>query len=127
MIRFSCDWCSRMKGPREEWILGIAAETVGYTAVRREATILSDWDRERAVLPLAVHFCSPQCKDKYMAQLFDSKARAEEAEEEVIVEHVEPAEVTTVNHSKKVGKRNHSKTRVTEIDSQRARRHKRTA
>ena len=52
------------------WILGIAAETVGYTAVRREATILSDWNRESAVSPLAVHFCSPECEDKYMAQLF---------------------------------------------------------
>src|SRR5436853_1138221 len=27
MIRFSCDWCSRLKGPQEAWILGIAAET----------------------------------------------------------------------------------------------------
>ena len=119
MIQFSCDWCSRIKGTREAWILGIAAETVGYTAVRREATILSDWDRERAVLPLAVHFCSLKCKDKYMAQLFDSKkARGEEAEEEVLLEHVEPTEVT---------KRNRSKARVTQIDSPRPRRHKRTA
>ena len=127
MIQFSCDWCSRLKGPREAWILGIAAETVGYTAVRREATILSDWDRERAVLPLAVHFCSPECKDKYMAELFDSKARAEEAEQEVILDHVEPAGVTKRNHSKEAGKRNHSKSGVTQIDSHKARRQKRTA
>src|SRR5919197_4092129 len=87
MIEFSCDYCSRMKGPQEAWILGIAAETVGYTAVRRQATILFDWNRESAVLPLAVHFCSPECKDKHMAQLFDSKAPAED---EVILERVSP-------------------------------------
>src|SRR5207253_8134317 len=92
MIRFSCDWCSRLKGPQEAWILGIAAETVGYTAVRREATILADWERDRAVLPLAVHFCSTRCKDKYMGQLFDSKVPTEE---EVIVERVEPDRKST--------------------------------
>jgi len=146
MIRFSCDWCSRLKGPQEAWILGIAAETVGYTAVRREATILADWERDRAVLPLAVHFCSTRCKDKYMGQLFDSKVPTEE---EVIVERVEPAEVikrvepaevikrveparvTKKDHSKQVGKGNHSKDSkeggVTQIESPKGRRHRRTA
>jgi hypothetical protein len=116
MIEFSCDWCSRIKKPQEAWILGIAAETVGYTAVRREATILSDWDRERAVRPLAVHFCSTECKDKYMAQLFDGRTPAEE---EVIVERVEPAEVIKRNTSRQG--------RVTRIDSHRVRQHRRTA
>jgi hypothetical protein len=121
MIRFSCDWCSRMKGPQEAWILGIAAETVGYTAVRREATILSDWERDRAVLPLAVHFCSPRCKDKYMAHLFDSKAPARE--QEVLVERVEPAEISETGKNRRSGREKG----VTKIDSHKGNRRKRTA
>jgi len=116
MVQFSCDWCSRTKGPQEAWILGIAAETVGFTAVRREATILSEWDRERAVHSLAVHFCSPECRDKYMAELFDSRTPVEE---EVVFERVEPAEVVRRNYSREA--------RVTRIDSQKGRRHKSSA
>jgi hypothetical protein len=116
VIEFSCDWCSRTKNPQEAWILGIASETVGFTAVRREATILSDWDREDAVLPLAVHFCSPECKNKYMAELFDSRTPAEE---EVVLERVEPAEVIKKTYPRK-------ERTVTRI-SHRGQRHKRAA
>ena len=34
--------------------------------------MLSSWDRERAVHPFAVHFCSVEHKDNYMAALFDT-------------------------------------------------------
>src|SRR5207244_13201462 len=78
MVQFSCDWCSRTKGPQEAWMLGIAAETVGFTAVRREATILSEWDRERAVHSLAVHFCSPTCRYTYMAEVFVSSTASQD-------------------------------------------------
>ncbi len=73
MIRFDCDWCSRTKASDEIWILGLAAESVGVTAARREITILPSWKRETAVHPLAVHFCSEECKDDYMAQLFNER------------------------------------------------------
>jgi hypothetical protein len=73
MIRFDCDWCRRIKASDEIWILGLAAESVGVTAARREITILPMWKRETAVHPLAVHFCSEECKDDYMAQLFKEK------------------------------------------------------
>ncbi|HEY7616721.1 MAG TPA: hypothetical protein VH744_07955 [Terriglobales bacterium] len=89
MLHFACDWCSKIKRPEEAWILGVAAETVGVTAARREVTILSGWNYERAVLPLAVHFCSLACKDKYVARVFHSEAPAEE----VVVERVLPEEV----------------------------------
>jgi hypothetical protein len=71
MIRFDCDWCRRTKASDEIWILGLAAEAVGVTAARREITILSAWNRDTAVHPLAVHFCCEECKDDYMAQLFN--------------------------------------------------------
>ena len=73
MIQFICDSCGKMKSPNQLWLLGLAAEAVAATAARREVTILANWDRERAVHPLAVHFCSPACKDRYLASLFDDE------------------------------------------------------
>lgn len=73
MIRFECDWCRRIKASDEIWIPGLAAESVGVTAARREITILPVWKRETAVHPLAVHFCSEECKHDYMAHLFNEK------------------------------------------------------
>jgi hypothetical protein len=43
------------------------------TAASREITILSTWDEKSACHPLAVHFCSVEHKDNYMAALFDSE------------------------------------------------------
>ena len=70
MIKYVCDWCSRVKRSEEVWILGHAAEALGVTSARREVTILSSWDEELAVAPLAVHFCSLECKGKFLGQLF---------------------------------------------------------
>jgi len=78
MIQFACDSCRRIKGLNEVWLMGLAAETVGVTAARREVTILSVWNSEEAVDRLAVHFCSEECKDKYVTKLFGREdARAE--------------------------------------------------
>jgi hypothetical protein len=89
MIHYVCDFCSVVKQPSEVWILGLAAEQVGVTAARREVSILPTWDSARAVHPLAVHFCSVECKENYMSQLFTSDAAAED----VVVESEVPAGV----------------------------------
>lgn len=70
MVRFQCETCGRLKEPNEGWILGLAAENIGLNAARREISIESIWDRERAVDVLAVHFCSDQCRVDYMDALF---------------------------------------------------------
>jgi hypothetical protein len=70
VIQFACDSCRRIKTSREVWLTGLAGETVGTIAARREVTILPVWDSEQAVHRLAVHFCSESCKDKYVAKLF---------------------------------------------------------
>ena len=70
MIQFACDSCRRIKALKEVWLVGLAGETVGAIAARREVTILPAWDSEQAVHRLAVHFCSENCKDKYVAKLF---------------------------------------------------------
>lgn len=73
MLEFVCDSCRKMKDPGETWILGLAAEAVGVTAARREVSIISVWDRERAVHPLAVHFCSEECQENYIQKLFGNQ------------------------------------------------------
>jgi hypothetical protein len=94
MIQYACDWCSRVKRPEQVWILGQAAEARGVTSARREVTILTAWDRELAVHPLAVHFCSLACKDKYMAHIFSPEATTETAlgsvPGEQVVERIRP-------------------------------------
>ena len=94
MIEYVCDTCSAMKKAKETWIVGLAAEAVGVTSARREANIESAWSRETAVHPLAVHFCSIQCKDEYMARLFAPEAAVEATPvEEVVVKRRAPTEV----------------------------------
>lgn len=70
MVRFQCDGCGKIKEANEAWIVGSAAENIGVTSARREISIISVWDRSSAVNPLAVHFCSDQCRMNYTAALF---------------------------------------------------------
>jgi hypothetical protein len=85
-----CDYCGNIKQPGETWINGMAAENVGTLAARREAIIDPAWRYERAVLPLAVHFCSIECKDNYLSKLFDkplSRVQIRRAEVVPISDH----------------------------------------
>ena len=81
MVSFVCDTCGRVKNSGEIWINGIAAESVGTQAARREVIVDPLWRYERAVQPFAVHFCSVECKDKYLAQLFQKPVKLLEVEE----------------------------------------------
>ncbi len=73
MRTYLCDWCGRTKKTGEAWILGLAAERVGWRKVRREISICSAWSDALADHPLAVHFCSSAHKDSYIEALFDEK------------------------------------------------------
>jgi hypothetical protein len=77
-----------VKEREDSWIVGLAAEAVGTVSARREVNIQSAWTREAAVHPLAVHFCSIQCKSDYMARLF-----GKDAAEEIVIENGSPAAV----------------------------------
>lgn len=109
MLRFACDWCQRLKEPEETWILGFAAENLGVTASRREVTVLNEWDRERAVHPFAVHFCSIEHKDRYMSALFDTSPSAE-VEVRRVTPIVEEVEVRRTIPGKRVVKTQKRKT-----------------
>jgi hypothetical protein len=101
MIQFACDSCRRIKALNEVWLVGLAAETVGVSAARREVTILSVWDSEEAVDRLAVHFCSEECKDKYVAKLFGAdNARAGGGKR-----NLKAASSTKLSRGKKNGRR----------------------
>jgi hypothetical protein len=78
MIQFVCDTCGAIKQACEAWIVGHASETVGAVSARREVAIESIWNRTTTLHPLAVHFCSVQCKDEYMDRLFVAHSRARE-------------------------------------------------
>jgi hypothetical protein len=108
VIEFVCDSCGRVKDPDEIWILGLAAEAVGITAARREVSIISVWDRERAVHPLAVHFCSEECKEKYIRKLFGKDTPVEQVVTTETVRtnvHSRPSKVTKKVRSRRVAKR----------------------
>ena len=109
MLRFACDWCQRLKEPGEVWILGFAAENRGVTASRREVTVLNEWSRERAVHPFAVHFCSIEHKDRYMAALFDTTP-VEEVEVKRVIPVVEGVEVRRALPGKRAVKAQKRKT-----------------
>jgi hypothetical protein len=108
MIQYACDTCSAVKGPEEVWIVGLAAEAVGITSARREINIQSVWNRTTAVHPFAVHFCSTQCKDEYMARLFAPEAPVKEGAAEravpaeVVVERTVPETQSVVTKRRKV-------------------------
>jgi hypothetical protein len=92
MIQYVCDTCLTIKKPDDTWIVGLAAEAAAATAARRELSIQSGWDRNTAVHPLAVHFCSTQCKDEYTQRLFGGEASLD-AVDQVIVRRNAPAAV----------------------------------
>jgi hypothetical protein len=70
MLRYECDSCHLLKESGEEWILGLAAENIGAVSARREIAFEPEWDDGTATHPLAVHFCSVECKDNYIKSLF---------------------------------------------------------
>jgi len=76
MIQFVCDTCGKVKAGDDLWILGLGADQLGVTSAIREVDILSSWNDEQSRHPLAVHFCSEKCKNKYMAKAFATKISA---------------------------------------------------
>ena len=114
MLRFVCDYCENVKLPDEVWINGIGVENVGTQAARREVVIDPAWRRERALLPFAVHFCSVECKDSYLAELFNKPAvllEVKSAEGKLGGRRVVRAEKTPVSKASPSRTRAHSKMR----------------
>ena len=71
MMEFLCDTCHARKKAGQHWVLGLAAESANARTERREIRTLPSWADARAMHPLAVHFCSERCREKYMTWIFD--------------------------------------------------------
>ena len=84
MLQYSCDFCGKLKGPRDNWLLGMAAETVSPSSAHRTVTMALTWNYPQAVDPLAVHFCSTKCRENYIRSLFDREPQGEVVEEETV-------------------------------------------
>lgn len=84
MLLYGCDFCGKVKGPNDKWLLGVAAETISPTSAHRTISMAAAWDDNRAVDPLAVHFCSVRCKDKYIGKLFAREPGGEVVEQETL-------------------------------------------
>jgi hypothetical protein len=97
MLQFVCDYCGNVKLPNEVFIVGMAAENVGTRAARREVVIDPTWRRERAVQPFAVHFCSVECKDRYLGELFQEAPGLLEVERVEVI----PGAAKRVVHGRK--------------------------
>lgn len=74
MVEIHCETCDAVKRPNEEtrngpeWILGWDILTESPQAVQRSIRLLDHWDGRRVAEFAAVHFCSIECKDKYLAE-----------------------------------------------------------
>ena len=71
MVSITCDGCGDVKpesktGP--EWILGYDLQVEAPNAVQRSIRFLDRWDDRRVLELGAIHFCSYECRDKYVAK-----------------------------------------------------------
>ncbi len=77
MVKITCDVCGKVKPALNKriapngWILGYDLEVENSNALQRSLRFLNRWDNARALELGAIHLCSPECKDEYVA-----KARA---------------------------------------------------
>jgi hypothetical protein len=72
MVEISCDSCGKVKplvkSAREngEWVLGYDLEMQSPNALQRSMRFLERWDDRRVMELGAIHFCSEDCKEKYI-------------------------------------------------------------
>jgi hypothetical protein len=79
MVEIKCDNCDAVKRPNEEtrnapeWILGWDLISESPNAVQRSIRFLDHWDQRRIAEFGAIHFCSIECREQYIA---DNRAAA---------------------------------------------------
>jgi hypothetical protein len=75
MVTIVCDTCRAEARPNIEkrnshapWIQGYDLRVESPTLVQHSVRLLDRWDDRRIAEFGAVHFCSLECKDKYLAK-----------------------------------------------------------
>src|SRR5690348_12579378 len=68
MIKVTCDTCAMVRSPgQEDWILGYDLMLDTPQTVSRSISFFDNWDDSRILQRGAIHFCSPVCKQAYVA------------------------------------------------------------
>lgn len=73
MVTIKCDSCGAIKPndltrPGREWILGYDLEIESPYRLQRSVRFLDRWDDRRVLELGAIHFCSEDCKEEYIAR-----------------------------------------------------------
>lgn len=72
MIKITCDNCGSVRPEvvpsNEEWVLGYDVEIEARNAVQRSIRFLDHWDSRRVMEVGAIHLCSLECRDEYVAK-----------------------------------------------------------
>lgn len=75
MVEIKCDHCDKVKHPNDEtrnsgpdWILGWDLISESTNAVQRSIRFLDRWDARRVAEFGAIHFCSLECRERYIAE-----------------------------------------------------------
>ncbi len=72
MVRITCDNCGAERPEtlpsNREWVLGYDLELEAPNAVQRSIRFLDRWDNRRVLELGAIHLCSLQCRDEYLAR-----------------------------------------------------------
>jgi len=73
MVTIKCDICGAVKPtsntkPHKDWILGYDVEIESPWRLQRSVRFLDKWDDRRVLELGAIHFCSEDCKEEYIAQ-----------------------------------------------------------
>lgn len=63
---FFCKTCGKRKGDAEDWLLGFEGSGKPGRVMKYTINLLGTWDEQRASERNAVHFCSVECKNKYV-------------------------------------------------------------
>jgi hypothetical protein len=73
MVEITCDQCGMVKRPNTEkrnghsdWLQGYDLISESPTSVQHSIRFLERWDDRRIAEFGAIHFCSVDCRDKYM-------------------------------------------------------------
>lgn len=72
MVEITCDNCDALMpevmDPDAEWILGYDLQLESPNAVQRSIRFLDHWDNRRVLEVGAIHLCSIECRDEYVAK-----------------------------------------------------------
>jgi len=65
---FFCKTCGKRKGDAEGWLLGFEGSGKPGGVMKYTFNLSDKWDEQRASERNALHFCSAECRSKYMCQ-----------------------------------------------------------